>query len=348
VDVQIDLTPTGTLTGDVVDAEQTPIENAAIDVVETDGGTVAAETTTGADGSYVVEVPADVEYEVEATADGATGTSDPVTVTEGATTEADVVLPDDATGVLTGTVTDAGGATLSGATVTVRETASGDVAAEVTTDAAGEYTVDVAAGTEYEVAATADGTTGTSDPVTVTEDTTTEADIVIETDAPGDEVALEVTVSAAPGTVAPGKETELTVEVTNVGTAATAAGIRFETPSEVTIDNEFIADPIAADASRTRTIPVETAADIAEDTYTITATAEATAGDATASADTELTVADETGVARFDREDTGQIEFTDVLSAIAANNTDEQVGGEPVSFTDVLEVIAAHNQETAV
>jgi hypothetical protein len=49
------------------------------------------------------------------------------------------------------------------------------------------------------------------------------------------------------------------------------------------------------------------------------------------------------GLARFDTNDSGQIEFTEVLSTIAAFNAGDTIGGEAVRFNDVLTVIAAFN-----
>lgn len=50
------------------------------------------------------------------------------------------------------------------------------------------------------------------------------------------------------------------------------------------------------------------------------------------------------GLSRFDQDDSGAIEFGEVLNAIAAHNSGSQIGGQPVTFADVLAVISAHNE----
>jgi len=49
---------------------------------------------------------------------------------------------------------------------------------------------------------------------------------------------------------------------------------------------------------------------------------------------------------RFDTNDNGQIDFSEVLTAVAANNNGTQIGGEPVDFRDVIAVIRAYNTGT--
>lgn len=56
----------------------------------------------------------------------------------------------------------------------------------------------------------------------------------------------------------------------------------------------------------------------------------------------------DSNLSRFDTNNNGQIDFNEVLAAIAANNAGTEIGGESVDFSDVLEVISAHNNGTQV
>lgn len=55
---------------------------------------------------------------------------------------------------------------------------------------------------------------------------------------------------------------------------------------------------------------------------------------------------DTNNLSRFDTNNNGEIDFNEVIDAIAANNSGTEIGGEPVSFNDVLAVIEAHNTDT--
>jgi hypothetical protein len=54
------------------------------------------------------------------------------------------------------------------------------------------------------------------------------------------------------------------------------------------------------------------------------------------------------GLARFDQNDTGQIGAQDVLNAISAYNSGDQIGGADVSARDVIDLIAAYNSGQSV
>jgi len=51
---------------------------------------------------------------------------------------------------------------------------------------------------------------------------------------------------------------------------------------------------------------------------------------------------------RFDQDNSGTIEFGEVLSTIAAYNNGSQIGGQAVTFGDVLAVISAYNDGTMI
>jgi len=54
------------------------------------------------------------------------------------------------------------------------------------------------------------------------------------------------------------------------------------------------------------------------------------------------------GLSRFDTNNNGQIDFSEVIDAISAANNGTQIGGEDVGFQDVLAVIQAFNSGTSV
>lgn len=65
-------------------------------------------------------------------------------------------------------------------------------------------------------------------------------------------------------------------------------------------------------------------------------------------ADIDITVPIQSGLSRFDQNNTGQISFDDVTDAIDAYTNNEQIGGQEVEFNEVIEVINAFNNETPV
>ncbi|WP_336002027.1 carboxypeptidase regulatory-like domain-containing protein [Halorientalis halophila] len=159
----------GTIAGTVTDAGGSAIEGATVSA----GG---QSTTTAADGSYSLTLT-EGDYTVEASADGFQSDSQSVTVTAGETTTADFALDAVVTeGDIAGTVTDADGSAIEGATVT----AGGQ---STTTAADGSYTLTLEEG-DYTVEANADGYVADSQTVTVTAGETTTADFALEAEGP--------------------------------------------------------------------------------------------------------------------------------------------------------------------
>ncbi|WP_226005885.1 carboxypeptidase regulatory-like domain-containing protein [Natrinema salinisoli] len=171
---------TGTVEGTVTDADGDPIAGATV--------TVGNETvTTAADGSYAVDLETG-DYTLTVSADAYEETSEDVTVEADTTTTVDVTLeltPTD--GTLEGTVTDADGEPIAGATVAVDDQ-------QTTTDENGSYSLELEAG-DYTLAVSAEGYEDASQNVTIEVETTTTADVTLE-ERPG---SVEGTVTDADG-----------------------------------------------------------------------------------------------------------------------------------------------------
>ncbi|AXG11770.1 carboxypeptidase regulatory-like domain-containing protein [Haloplanus rubicundus] len=78
--------------GLVYDENGTPIEEAEIKAVNLDTGETVARTETGSEGEYTIEVAANNEYQIEATADGYDRSSAIVNVSKNKTSSANLVL----------------------------------------------------------------------------------------------------------------------------------------------------------------------------------------------------------------------------------------------------------------
>ncbi|MFT4921442.1 MAG: serine/threonine protein kinase [Haloarculaceae archaeon] len=172
--------PTGEITGDVVNENIDALPGATVRLIGSDSGDVVATTTAGDYGSYVFQEVETGDYLVEAEFDGETG-SNTVTVSDGTNT-ADIVIsgvsPEPATGSISGVVTDEYDEALSDATVRLVNSSTGTVVTTTTTTQDGSYTFpDVEVG-EYTVDAEYDSKEGTT-IVTVSEDRTSTANIVI-------------------------------------------------------------------------------------------------------------------------------------------------------------------------
>jgi hypothetical protein len=180
--------PAGTISGTVKDAYDTPIEGATVAVI---GAGLSA--ISDAEGGYTIEnVPADT-YDVTASADGyQSSTEQGVEVGGDETVDLDFTLALVTRGTISGRVSDADGADISGATVLIEGT---DLSA--TTDDVGTYTIaDIPTG-EYQVTASADDYQPETKSVPVVEGETTIVDFVLESKA--EEIAESMHIAALDG-----------------------------------------------------------------------------------------------------------------------------------------------------
>ncbi len=171
----------GTISGVLQDIDGNPIAGATIEIY--DGGTLIATTTSGADGSYSVEVPAGSGYTILVTADGYTPIEmDMDDVVGNETMILDLEMDPDvgATGTVQGVVRNADDRSgIEGATIEIYD--GEDLIATTTTDAGGNYAVTVAAGSGYTVRVTSTGfITADYNAVDVAEDETVILEAILQ------------------------------------------------------------------------------------------------------------------------------------------------------------------------
>ncbi|ALG07750.1 hypothetical protein AOZ06_13280 [Kibdelosporangium phytohabitans] len=135
--------PTGGIAGTVVSAGK-PADGVKIEIT----GPTSAVKTTGTDGKFTLDRAPVGEYTVKASKFGLVTKDQKVTVAEGKTAAADFDLPAAPSYTIKGVVKASDGSALSGAEVSIANTA----VAAVKTDNAGAYSLSVPAGT-YEVVA---------------------------------------------------------------------------------------------------------------------------------------------------------------------------------------------------
>ncbi|AXG09660.1 carboxypeptidase regulatory-like domain-containing protein [Haloplanus rubicundus] len=372
----------GYISGDIVDTDDNPIPSAEVTVVSIQTGETAATTTAGSDGSYLIEVEADQEYQVDAEAEGYENGSTTVNVAENTTTTADVVLTeaDDATEQVE-ISTDISGPVTPGneVTVTVTLTNTGSATAD-----AGALEVTVPE--EFSVVGvTGDGTNqpdrfyldslSPDDSVTTTytfktpqnaspgivgvnvtgslqfadgsRSASTTANIEVS-----DGGTADVAVSAdTPKTVRPGDEVAATITLTNTGNmTADAAGLEVAIPGELSLIE--VAGDGENQPDRFYLTPISPGESVTT-TYTFEAPKDASTGTVSFDVTGTLTANDESRsastTADIEITDTGlptepgEPEFIDVLQVIDAYNTGGPYNGVNVQFIDVLEVISAYN-----
>jgi len=155
-------------------------------------GTVAATTVTQADGTYLLRGLSTAAHAVYVVSDEFTADHRPFEQVEGGqilqTSNLTIRLLRFETGTIVGTVTQTGGATVSGATVTatLQTTNNNPFEVSVQTDNNGQYSLDVPAGT-YTVGAEAQGFGSAS-----------QTDVVV---VAGDIVQIDLELQPAPGTL---------------------------------------------------------------------------------------------------------------------------------------------------
>jgi uncharacterized membrane protein len=248
-------TATGYISGRISNAENADTA-ADIEIRDTQSGETVATTTSGTDGSYLVEVEADRDYRVVAEAEGYENGSTTVSVAQNTTATANIVLQQEEqqTGYISGDVVDGDNRQISDAEVTIANTQTGETVATTTSGTDGSYLVEVEADRDYRVVAEVEGYENGSTTVSVAQNTTATADVVLtETNTTTDDVEISTDTS---GTVTPGDEIEVTLTLTNTGnTTAGSGGLELEVPQqlsveEVTGDGEnqpdrFYLDPIS-------------------------------------------------------------------------------------------------------
>lgn len=220
---------TGNVEGTVTDADGSGAIKGATVVVE---GTSLSATTDDA-GYYLLEnVPAG-DQQVTASADGYYSETATVTVVEDATVTQDFVLTAIPTYTVSGTVTDAGGTALEGATVVIEGTGLSAV-----TGSDGSYAIaDVEEGT-YDITASKEGYVSQTKTVTVNSDVTvdfvleeaqvTALNVVVSTDKAeyswNSWVYITVTVTDGDGNPVEGASVDITVYYPDGSVAATGSG----------------------------------------------------------------------------------------------------------------------------
>ncbi|MFD1635419.1 hypothetical protein ACOZ4L_16705 (plasmid) [Haloplanus ruber] len=213
---------------------------------------------------------------------------------------------------------------------------------------------------EYQARLSSDGQTVTSftnGTLTVTGNDTSDGN-----DGNQSETAEFLSASQSEATLAPGEEITLSYRVQNPLEKPTSMLIEFPNlPANVSIQSVdgdvaqellgstppgVVTSELAADGSATvdLTLTVPENATTGQKTVTTDATASSNQGTLTNTTTTTLTVTEQDPlVNRFGGSD-NEIGNLDILRAVNAANTNQEVGGEPVSNLDVLELINRANQ----
>jgi hypothetical protein len=137
LDVSVERT-VGNVTVAAVDGDDEPIENASVEIVDADLGTVEATRETAADGTTDPVELEPGEYTARLDNESRVSTADTVTLSVGESLTINLSATS-ATGRVSGTVTDASGEPVSGATVEVTNTSTGVRLASATTTESGEW-----------------------------------------------------------------------------------------------------------------------------------------------------------------------------------------------------------------
>jgi len=263
------------------------------------------------------------------------------------------VSPEPATGSITGDVVTENNEALPDATVRLIDVESGNVMATTTTDQEGSYAfTDVEIG-QYTVKAEYKNEAAIA-LVTVSEDTTSTADVVISglvsDSSPKASISIE-----APQSITAGETSELTVIVTNSGSAvATSGGLETTLSGPVSIEkvsggrtgspNRFFLSPISPGENRTVIYTLQAEPNV---TGEATISTTATVGDSTAMSQATISIKDTPETLKgYYRQDDGKVTFLEVLDAISAYNSDNGriTGYGQVEFTDVLNLITVYNE----
>lgn len=288
--------PTGSVTGTVLTVDNEPIPGAEVALLDASTDEIVGEAMADSDGTYLFTNIETSEYVVQATADGASGTTTQFSVEEDSTADINIVIPEytDTQGSLSVDVVDEDANTVSDATVELyRGTdTSGTLIATSETDsdgytlfdelAVGESSSDSVDYTVYVGHPEYSSTVSSASLYAPEQTTDSVAAVLLSEDDSTDPQPPTATldVQSQPDTVGSGDSFEVTFAVTNTGeTDALTGGIQFTTPTGIETDSEFFLDGIEAGATETRTVSFDVADTIEPAEYIVTT--EATVGEST-------------------------------------------------------------------
>jgi len=166
--------------------------------------------------------------------------------------------------------------------------------------------------------------------------------------AAAQESTLEVTDGPTPDTVTPGESFDLEYTITNTGDEAASGGIELDTPDGVSVDwnsdaSGFFISPIAAGDSATKSPTISVGDDVADGTYTLTATGNLGGADSTAEVD--FTVGSDDGGDDDPNDDPSDDPSEDVDADISFDNYDALTGTSIWQGQEIAVDVGVANEE---